>query len=151
GGLAGVAGLGGSNAMAVAGSRSASGGALLHCEFHLETCKIPPPVYVLHFDFDDGDFMQGVSFPGLAWCSAGRTSKVGWTCTFGHCDDVDILVERCEDGFHHAAGERLAVLRREEKVKIKGKRDPETWVFGDTQYGSFEGDPRVRGDYPSVR
>jgi penicillin G amidase len=151
GGLAGIAGLGGSNAMAVAASRSTPGSALLHCEFHLETCKIPPPIYILHMDFEDGEFLQGVVFPGLAWTSAGRTSKVSWTCTFGHCDDVDILVERCESGFHLAGASRHPVRRREEVVRVKGSRTPETWVFGDTDYGSFEGDARVRGDYPSVR
>jgi penicillin amidase len=150
GGLAGVAGAGGSNAVAVAKQRSSTGGALLHCEFHLEIGKIPPALYVLHMEFENGDYLQGANFPGVAWLSAGRTSKVGWTCTFGHCDNIDILVERCENGRYRTKDGWRPLQRREEEVKIRGKKR-EKWVFNDSEYGVIEGEVDVPGDYPCIR
>jgi penicillin amidase len=150
GGLAGVTTGGGSNAVAVSKRRSRTGGALLLSEFHLEIGKIPPPLYILHFDFEDGSSMQGVNFPGLAWISAGRTDRVAWTMTFGHADNMDILVERCDGGRYLASGTWRPLRRREETVRVRGKRKPERWVFHETDYGTIEGEAAA-GDHPSIR
>ena len=145
--------LGGSNAFAVSPERSESGHALLMGEFHMEIGQLPPLLYTLHIETaEDGDFYQGMGIPGLPWLSAGRNASVGWSYTNAHADDIDMLVERCEGGRYLAAGEWKPFLRRrEELVKIKGRKEAERWVFYENEYGTLLGDPEVKGDYPCLR
>ena len=139
-----------SNAFAVGGSRSKSGGALLMGEFHLEVGRFPPILYATHLAFDDGNFMSGMTIPGLAWFAAGRTRHVGWSYTFAHADNVDFIVERVKDGQYRVGDEERPLRRREERVAIKGKPD-ETWVFHDNDYGTVLGDVQGAADLPCVR
>ncbi len=140
----------GSNAFAVSGARSATGGALLMGEFHMETARFPPILYATHIDYEDGGYYQGLGVPGFAWLSAGRTKRVAWSYTYAHGDNVDVLVERCEGERYLAAGEWHSFDKREEKVAVRGKRD-ETWTFYGNAYGTLLGDARDRGDYPCIR
>lgn len=141
---------GGSNAFAVSGARSKTGGALLMGEFHMETARFPPILYASHVDYANGDYSQGMGVPGFAWISAGRTKRVAWSYTFAHGDNVDILVERCEGGRYLAAGEWRAFAERTERVRVRGKAD-ETWTFYDNPYGTLLGDAREAGLHPCVR
>jgi penicillin amidase len=141
---------GGSNAFAVAGRASATGGALLMGEFHMETARFPPILYACHVDYDGGGYHQGIGVPGFAWLSAGRTPHVGWSYTYAHGDDVDVLVERCEDGRYLAAGEWRPFDERTERVKVRGKKDEE-WTFYANPYGTLLGDARKKADLPCVR
>ena len=140
----------GSNAFAVSSRRSSTGGALLMGEFHMETARFPPILYATHIDYEDGGYYQGLGVPGFAWISAGRTKHVGWSYTFAHGDNFDVLIERCENGRYLADGEWRPFDARTEKVEIRGKR-AETWTFHENAYGTLLGDPRERGDYPSIR
>lgn len=142
---------GGSNAFAVASERTASGSPMLLSEFHLEVGRIPPAMYAITTIFRSGGYYQGIGIAGLAWLSAGRTQDIGWTYTFGHADNIDIIVERCEDEKYLADGEWKPLRRRIEKVKIRGKREPESWTFYDNAYGSVMGDASTPGDYPCIR
>lgn len=141
--------LGGSNAFAVAKERSASGGALLMSEAHMEIGRFPPIFYVSHETYADGDYLQGVSIPGVPWLTMGRASKVGWTYTFGHADNVDVLIERCRDGKYQLGDDWVALRRRTELVKIRGGKE-ELWTFWDNDYGTIAAE-RAEGDLACVR
>jgi hypothetical protein len=60
----------GSNAIAVAGARSASGGALLPEDPHMEVARIPPVLYASHTEHPDGTWLQGLFVPGGVVVSA---------------------------------------------------------------------------------
>ncbi|MBT3221177.1 MAG: hypothetical protein HN348_19010, partial [Proteobacteria bacterium] len=141
---------GGSNAFAVAGSRSASGSALMMSEFHMEIGKFPPLVYAIDVKRHEGS-LQGIGVPGLAWMSTARTKHIGYTYTFGHGDSVDILVERCEGGRYLANGEWHSLDKRVEEVRIRGRRRREKWVFWDSPWGTIGEDAMAGGDLPCVR
>ena len=143
---------GGSNAFAVSAARSASGGALLMAEPHMEIGRFPPVLYFSHVDYPDGGYVQGAGVPGLAWPSIGRTKKVGWSYTYGHGDNVDIVAERCREGQVQVGDDWRPLRSRTERVAIRGQRLPEEWSFWQSEYGTVIGDaggPQV--DLPCIR
>lgn len=141
--------LGGSNAFAVAGPRSATGGALMMSEAHMEVARFPPIFYFSHEEYEDGQYYQGVGIPGVPWVTMGRTKYVGWTYTFGHADNVDLLIERCSDGEYLRCGTWHAFEARDETVKVRGGED-EVWRFYDNDYGTVAAEP-LHGDVGCVR
>ena len=143
--------LGGSNAFAISGRVSASGSALLMGEFHMEVGRFPPVVYASHVEYADGTFYQGLGIPGFAWNSSGRNDTCAFSCTFGHADNVDIIADRCKDEKHLVDGEWKPLTRRVERVRVRGRRDAESWVFYDNEYGTILGDASVEGTYPCIR
>ena len=144
--------LGGSNAFAVAPGRSASGGALLMSEPHMEVGRFPPVLYAAHIEYESGGYYQGIGVPGIPWFSFGRTEHVGWGYTYGHGDSVDTIVERTRGGRYAVKGGGTKPLRRRvESVKIRGKEAPERWTFWDNDYGTVVGDAEAGGDLPCVR
>lgn len=132
----------GSNAFCVSKRRSATGGALLVGEFHMEVGRFPPLLYATHLGLPDGDYLSGITIPGLAWFAAGRTRHVGWSYTYGHADNVDFLVERVKDERYWDGREWQPLGRREEEVKIRNKPS-EKWVFYDNEYGRLMGNANV--------
>jgi len=141
----------GSNAFAVSARKSATGGALLMGEFHMQSGRFPPVLYAAHIEYPDGDYYQGVGVPGLAFLAAGRTARVGWSYTYGHADNIDILVEKCEQGRYRAAGELRPLTKRVEQVRVRGQRLPESWVHYENEYGTTVADVSRDGLYPFVR
>jgi penicillin amidase len=140
---------GGSNAFAVSADRSATDGALLMGEMHLEVGQFPPLMYASHEHYSPGSFYQGMGFPGVPWLSMGRTNDVGWSYTYGHADNIDIIIEKCRSGRFKAGDTWRDFTRRTETVDIRGE-DSETWVFHDNDYGTVAGDARS-GKRPCVR
>ena len=143
--------VGGSNAFAISGRVSESGNALLMGEFHMEVGRFPPVVYASHVAYADGTFYQGLGIPGFAWNSCGRNDTCAFSCTFGHADNVDIIAERCRDEKHLVGDEWRPLVRRVERVRVRGRRDAETWVFYDNEYGTILGDASMEGVYPCIR
>lgn len=139
----------GSNAFAVSSARSASGGALLMGEFHMEIGRFPPIVYPAHVELPD-NYLCGVTIPGIAWFAAGRTKHVGWSYTYAHADNIDFLMERVRGGRFLAGEKWLPLRRREERVEIKGK-GIESWIFHENDYGSIVGDVDEEGVVPCIR
>jgi penicillin amidase len=140
----------GSNAFAAARSRSRSGGALLSGEFHMEVGRFPPLLYAAHLELDEGSYLSGMTIPGLPWFAAGRTEHVGWSYTYAHSDNVDIVVERVKNGRYLVDGRYEALTVREAVVEIKGGKR-ERWVFHDNAYGSVLGDVAGEGRRACVR
>lgn len=132
-------GVRGSNGIAIAGARSASGGALLAADPHMEIARIPPVLYATHATHGGGEYMQGLHVPGLWYPSFGRTRHVGWTYTYGHVQSADVRVVRCRNGEMHDGTAWRALARRTSTVSIKGKK-PETWAFWDGPLGTIVGD-----------
>ena len=141
--------LGGSNAFAVDGKRSATGGALMMSEAHMEVARFPPIFYISHEKYADGEYYQGVCVPGTPWVTMGRTRYVGWTYTFGHADNVDVLIERCKDGRYETPSGWQPFRKRESHVSVRGA-ESETWTFWENEYGTLAADD-CTGDLPCVR
>lgn len=140
----------GSNAFAVAKERSSTGGALLMGEFHMEVGRLPPLLYAAHIALADGNYLAGVTIPGMAWLAAGRTRDVGWSYTFAHADNVDLIVERVDAERYEVLGEQRPFRKRIERVRVRGKPD-ETWTFYENEYGTLIGDARGKGHRACVR
>jgi penicillin amidase len=140
----------GSNAFAVSGQRSASGGALLMGEFHMEVGKFPPLLYAAELSFADESYLTGITIPGCPWFAAGRTEHVGWSYTFAHADNVRFISEQVRNGEYLREDGYRALKRREERVTIKGK-PAEIWAFHDHELGTVLGDVTGEGDLPCVR
>ena len=128
----------GSNGIAIAGARSASGGALLAGDPHMEIGRIPPVLYATHATHGGGEYLQGLHVPGLWYPSFGRTRHVGWTYTYAHVQSVDIRVVRCRNGEMHDGAAWRPLSRRTSEVAIKGKQ-AETWTFWDGPLGTIIG------------
>jgi acyl-homoserine lactone acylase PvdQ len=148
--LAGSAAFG-SNGFAISKKASRTGGALLMGEFHMEVGRFPPTLYASHVDYEDGTYYQGMGIPGFAWVSCGRNDTLAWTYTFGHADNVDVVAERCKDGKVQHHGAWLDLRRRTERVRVRGKRDPEEWTYFDGDYGTVLGDAQKESVLPCVR
>ena len=130
---------GGSNAIAIAAARSATGGALLAADPHMEIARIPPVLYASHITHGTGGYLQGMFVPGLWWPSFGRTARAAVAYTYGHVASVDVRAVRCRRGelYHGASWRPLA--RRTVTVAVK-KRPTETWTFWDSELGTVVGD-----------
>lgn len=145
--LVGMPGLGGSNAFALHGSRTRSGGAIVLSEFHMEIGRIPPGLYMVDLRHDDGTGVCGLTAPGMPHFLAGRNDRCAWTYTFGHLDNVDVTVETVKDGAVKVGRSWKPLSRRTETVAMQGGR-VETWVFRDSPVGGIvfgEGDGQHAG------
>jgi len=140
----------GSNAFAVSAARSATGGALLMGEFHMEVGKFPPLLYAADLRFADGSYLCGITIPGCPWFAAGRTEHVAWSYTFAHADNVDFISEHVRAGQYSRGGSFHPFSRREETVRIKGKPS-ETWTFHENELGTVLGDVGGDAHLPCVR
>ena len=140
----------GSNAFAVSGQRSSTGGALLMGEFHMEVGKFPPLLYAAELTFADDSYLCGITIPGCPWFAAGRTAHVGWSYTFAHADNVDFISEQVRAGTYLREGRYWPLSRREETVAIKGKPS-ETWAFHENESGTVLGDVSGEAHLPCVR
>lgn len=122
--LADLPRLAGSNAWAVAPSRSETGGALLASDPHLEVNRLPAIWYEVvlnwgtdpatndHPDTDtDSDtdstsdaysttnnYALGATLPGCPLMAVGRTRDVSWGVTYMAADTSDFFVEDCRPG-----------------------------------------------------
>ena len=130
---------GGSNAIAVSAAHSASGGALLAGDPHMEIARIPPVLYAMHATLGGGDYMTGLGVPGFYWVSFGRTAHVGWSYTYGHAQAVDVRAVRCRSGEMFDGTTWRTATRRTATVKIKS-RPEETWTFYDSELGTVTED-----------
>lgn len=83
---------GASNAWAAAASRSASGGALLANDPHLELTA-PGMWYLARMEFGTGGVI-GATIPGIPAILSGRSDKMGWGLTTAYADDQDLFIEK---------------------------------------------------------
>lgn len=143
-------GLGGSNAIAVEARRSATGGALLLGDPHMEIGRFPPLMYISHSSCEEGPSYSGAGVPGFPFLSVGRTEHLATTYTFAHGDNVDVRFDEVRD-HRRKAGDTWEPIERRIETVTCGKRRTETWVYGDTPFGTLMGDPEIDGRYPCIR
>ena len=89
--------LAGSNAWAVSPSRSATGGALLASDPHLEVNRLPAIWYEAVLEWP-GNYVLGASLPGCPIFAVARTRHLGWGVTYLKGDTTDHFIEDCRPG-----------------------------------------------------
>ncbi|MBX7166254.1 MAG: penicillin acylase family protein [Pirellulales bacterium] len=142
--------LAGSNAWAVAPTRSRTGGALLASDPHLEVNRLPAIWYeaVLRFG---GRYVLGATLPGSPLVAVGRTPELSWGVTYFKGDNSDYFIEDCRPGETADApplyrrGERwLPFDVRKETIFRKGQAHETMPVFFN-DLGTLDADPQAEG------
>ncbi|MFI4875024.1 MAG: penicillin acylase family protein [Blastopirellula sp. JB062] len=147
--LADLPRLAGSNAWAVAPERTASGGAILASDPHLEINRLPAIWYeaVLRWD---GDYAMGATLPGCPLIAVGRTSRLSWGVTYMKGDTIDIFIEDCrqtETGcwqYRRGADQWHDFEVRQEEIGRKGG-ESETLTVLENPQGTLDADPLKPG------
>lgn len=126
----------GSNCIALAGTRTASGKPLLEGDPHL---SVRNPAIWYEVGLHGGGYdTAGFSIPGLPGIGIGHNAKVAWSFAVAYTDVQDFFVEqpdpqdprryRFRDGF-----EAATVFR--EQIAVKGRKDPVTLDVVVTRHG----------------
>ena len=109
---------GGSNAWAVAGSRTATGRPLLASDPHLAPVT-PPWWYLVHLRTPEWA-VAGATFVGLGAIPVGHDGNAAWGITAGLVDNTDLVVERI-DGHRVLDGDAwVRCERRVERIEVRG-------------------------------
>ncbi|TWT36898.1 Acyl-homoserine lactone acylase QuiP precursor [Posidoniimonas corsicana] len=152
--------LAGSNAWAVSPARSASGGALLASDPHLEVNRLPAIWYEVALNWGDSpehepNYALGATLPGCPLMAVGRTRRLSWGVTYMHADTSDYFIEDCrpggQTGWQYRRGEdqwhdfRL----RTESLKPKGGERIEMPVY-ENDVGVLTLAPEEPGKHLSV-
>ena len=135
--------LAGSNAWAISPSRSASGGALLASDPHLEVNRLPAIWYEAVLRWGN-HYVMGATLPGCPLFAVARTDRVAWGVTYMKGDTVDFFIEDCrhddEQGWQFRRDENWVPFQvREEQIERKGGESETLPVFENEQ-GTLEGD-----------
>jgi len=118
----------GSNNWAVAGNRTAHGGAILADDMHLGIA-VPNTWYRTSLGWRDparsGQAFRvtGVTLPGTPAVVVGSNTRVAWGFTNSYGDWQDLVVvevDPTDSGFYFAPGGRLGFERAVETIKVKG-------------------------------
>jgi penicillin amidase len=126
----------GSNAWAVAGSRSATGRPLLANDPHL-AIQMPSLWYENHLD--GGDIhVTGASIPGSPGVVIGHNERIAWGATNGMTDVQDLYIERFDPADptryeFRGAWERAEVVR--EEIVVRGQSEPVVEEVRVTRHG----------------
>lgn len=134
----------GSNALAVAGTHTATGGALLASDMHLEL-GVPNTWYraVLAWTAADGapQRLVGVTLPGVPALIAGSNGHVAWAFTNAYVDTSDVvLVEMEPEAQIHYRTTRgwVEIEERPETIRVRDA-DPVTFTTRWTEWGPLIG------------
>ncbi len=141
--------LAGSNAWAVSPERSATGGALLASDPHLEVNRLPSIWYEAVLRFEGEQYLAGATLPGCPLYAVARTNRVAWGVTYMKGDTVDYFVEDCRQSetgaWQYRRGDDWRDFQvRTEVIKRKGNEDDTLLVYENEQ-GALEGDPAEKG------
>jgi penicillin amidase len=126
------AGLGpqpGSNAWALAGSRTASGKPLLSNDMHLEY-GLPCIWYMTHIQAPGLD-VSGVSLPGAPGVVVGHNQRIAWGITNLEFDVQDLYIEKFDDrtGRYEYRGQVEQAREEREIIRVKGHPASELTVW----------------------
>jgi penicillin amidase len=132
----------GSNALALAGARTAgSGGALLASDMHLSH-GVPNIWYRAVLEFG-GRRVVGVTLPGVPVVVVGSNGDVAWGFTVAYADTVDLVevgVNSISRQLYTAPGHDAMIMmeKAQEIIRVKGG-DPVTFEFSATVWGPLVG------------
>ncbi|HJZ96581.1 MAG TPA: penicillin acylase family protein, partial [Candidatus Solibacter sp.] len=142
---AGPDGQPGSNAWALAGSRTASGKPLLTNDMHLEY-SVPGIWYMTHIDAA-GMNVSGVALPGAPGIIVGHNQRIAWGITNLHFDVQDLYIEQFDErtGRYEAAGQVEQARLEREIIRVKGKPNVESvaWITRHGPLFATEGSSRM--------
>jgi penicillin amidase len=122
----------GSNAWAVAGSRTASGKAMLSNDIHL-SLSVPELWYEADLDAPNAaplaEFhVAGITLPGIPFVVAGHNDHVAWGLTILGADVQDLYIEHTRGTpngaqFQTVAGDWQPIRYRPELIHVRGAAD----------------------------
>jgi penicillin amidase len=115
----------GSNNWVISGGKTESKSPLLANDPHLEI-NVPPIWFEIHMKSPTID-VTGVSLPGVPFVMIGHNDFIAWGITNSAADVQDLYIEKLnesKDMFLDVDGWK-PLLRKEELIKIKGKKNPE--------------------------
>lgn len=137
----------GSNAWAVAPSRSATGAALLAADPHLEINRLPAIWYEASLRWE-GHYALGATLPGTPLFGVGRNADLAWATTYTRGDTSDHFIEDCrlEKGrWQYRRGDAWRDFEVAEAViGRKGKTDQRMRILH-SDVGTLAGDPDSGG------
>lgn len=119
---------GGSNAWAVAGDRTAGGGALLAADPHVDIARLPGVWCELVGRVGDGPDRVGVGVPGVPGLVMGRSGGLAWALVSGYADQVTTTVERVSGGRVARPGGDRPVVTERMSVHRRFGRGVEVWA-----------------------
>ena len=135
--------LAGSNAWAVSPWRSATGGALLASDPHLEINRLPAIWYETVLNWED-HYVMGATLPGCPLFSVARTERLAWGVTYMKGDTVDYFVEDCraggESGWQYRRGDQWHDFTVREEILSRKGQEPETMLVYENEQGTVDGD-----------
>ena len=138
----------GSNAWAVSPKRSATGGALLASDPHLEVNRLPAIWYEAVLRWNNR-YAMGATLPGCPIMGVGRTNDLAWGVTYLKGDTSDYFIEECRevDGrWQYRRGDSWHDFKvREEPIIIKGEDAYRLQAF-DNDIGTLDCDPDQLGE-----
>ncbi|HEV2011019.1 MAG TPA: penicillin acylase family protein [Candidatus Limnocylindria bacterium] len=126
----------GSNCIALAGSRTASGKPLLEGDPHLSVRN--PSIWYEVGLHGGGYDVAGFSIPGLPGIGIGHNARVAWTFTVAYTDVEDFFVEQPDPTdprrfMYQGAPEAATAIR--ELIRVKGRTDPIEYDVVITRHG----------------
>ncbi len=142
-----------SNNWAVAGSKTASGKAILCNDPHLETNRLPNLWQEIVLKIKDR-YLAGAGMPGLPGLLIGRNNDLAWGATYTFMDAVDSWVEECREGkFKRGSFLKTEWVRFQERREIiKRKKKPDhIATFYENEHGVLDGSPFTEGFYLATR
>lgn len=139
-----------SNNWIVAGSRTASGHALLANDPHLETNRLPNVWYEIVLQCGER-YAMGATMPGLPSVLIGRTNDLAWGATYTFMDAVDSWIEHCKEGKYRFEDKTWKLFQPRTEVIARKKHEPVALTFYENEHGVLEGDPHVQGYYLATR
>ncbi|MCJ7582991.1 MAG: penicillin acylase family protein, partial [Candidatus Aminicenantes bacterium] len=115
----------GSNNWVISGGKTESKSPLLANDPHLEI-NVPPIWFEIHMKSPTID-VTGVSLPGVPFVMIGHNDSIAWGITNSAADVQDLYIEKLNDSkdMYLDTDGWKPLLRREELIKIKGKKKPE--------------------------
>lgn len=114
-----------SNNWVLSGDRTESGKPLLANDPHLEI-NLPPIWYEMHLHCPVLNVI-GVTIPGLPWVIIGHNDTIAWGVTNSAVDAQDLYIEKFNEtrDMYWEKEEWKPLLRKEESIRIKGRKEPE--------------------------
>ncbi|HYA17987.1 MAG TPA: penicillin acylase family protein [Bryobacteraceae bacterium] len=124
----------GSNAWAIAGSRSASGKPLVSNDMHLEFA-VPGVWYLAHIEAP-GMNVTGVSLPGVPGIVSGHNDRIAWGMTNLGFDVQDLYMEKIDlrTGQYLYQGKMEQARQEREVIAVRGQA-PEELMLWVTRHG----------------
>ncbi|MCT4582088.1 MAG: penicillin acylase family protein [Flavobacteriales bacterium] len=138
-----------SNNWVISGEKSASGEPLLVNDPHLEINRLPSVWYEVRLN-NKGNYSHGMTMPGICGLLIGANGHLAWGTTYAFMDAIDSWVEQCKDESYLKDGEWIPFKKREEVIKVKGKKAQKV-TFYENEHGVLQGEPTKEGYYLSSR